>query len=470
MNPRQCILSATAVASVAVLTSSALGDGTVAWRFRMNATYAAQRGSVASDGTVYFQDISGVLYAFSPAGQLLWTYNTGGQAEGPIAIGGDGTIYVSGNPVGADVQIHAVNPDGTNRWTFTDPGVTQGIIAGPALGPDGNLYAVTEFSGLGALSISAADGQLRWSNPGNPAFVEHGQTGAEITFGSQTPGGAVDQFFVAFDMSGSASPTGLLYGFSLNGSQDVTFSVGGDANVGQFQPAAGAAQGAVYVSSLQSNQGYRLRAFNADSGSALWTYPSDDGPPTNTLTQPTVGPDGTIYVMCNLGQIHAVNPNGSNRWTHSTNLMFLNAPIADPTNRVVVAPGRITFGEPGFVRGLDPSNGQMLWHVSLPDDSGVRMIPFSRPWFSADGRRAYITTTLPGSSAGGFLYAIDLAPPAVPGDVDDDGDVDLADLSMLLTAFGSCSGDPGYNVGADFNASGCVDLSDLATLLANYGT
>jgi probable HAF family extracellular repeat protein len=58
----------------------------------------------------------------------------------------------------------------------------------------------------------------------------------------------------------------------------------------------------------------------------------------------------------------------------------------------------------------------------------------------------------------------------VPGDVDGDGDVDLADLAMLLTAFGSCSGDPSYTVGADFDASGCVELSDLALLLANFGT
>ena len=54
-------------------------------------------------------------------------------------------------------------------------------------------------------------------------------------------------------------------------------------------------------------------------------------------------------------------------------------------------------------------------------------------------------------------------------DVDDDGDVDLADLAGLLGAYGVCHGDPDYDPNADFDASGCVDLWDLLRLLSNYG-
>ncbi|RMF82509.1 MAG: hypothetical protein D6744_06035 [Planctomycetota bacterium] len=56
-----------------------------------------------------------------------------------------------------------------------------------------------------------------------------------------------------------------------------------------------------------------------------------------------------------------------------------------------------------------------------------------------------------------------------PGDVDGDGDVDLTDLAMLLSAFDACAGDPGFEPAADFDGSGCIDLADLAVLLANFG-
>jgi hypothetical protein len=56
----------------------------------------------------------------------------------------------------------------------------------------------------------------------------------------------------------------------------------------------------------------------------------------------------------------------------------------------------------------------------------------------------------------------------IPGDADEDRDVDLADLSRLLSSYGLLDGGtPGLG---DFDGDGDVDLIDLANLLEHYGT
>ncbi|MEP0846867.1 MAG: hypothetical protein HRF50_08610 [Phycisphaerae bacterium] len=55
------------------------------------------------------------------------------------------------------------------------------------------------------------------------------------------------------------------------------------------------------------------------------------------------------------------------------------------------------------------------------------------------------------------------------GDLDGDCDVDLADLSGLLSSYGLCEGAPAYNPAADLDGDGCVGLADLSELLQDFG-
>jgi hypothetical protein len=81
------------------------------------------------------------------------------------------------------------------------------------------------------------------------------------------------------------------------------------------------------------------------------------------------------------------------------------------------------------------------------------------------------TATNSGGSTSEFSNCVTVAQgPSQPGDVDGDGDVDISDLALLLSAFGACAGDPDFNAAADIDLSGCVDLADLATLLGNFGS
>ncbi|MFN0135816.1 MAG: GC-type dockerin domain-anchored protein, partial [Phycisphaerae bacterium] len=54
--------------------------------------------------------------------------------------------------------------------------------------------------------------------------------------------------------------------------------------------------------------------------------------------------------------------------------------------------------------------------------------------------------------------------PSCPGDLNGDGVVELIDLAVLLSVFGS--GDSG----GDLDGDGDTDLSDLAFLLGAFGT
>ena len=67
-------------------------------------------------------------------------------------------------------------------------------------------------------------------------------------------------------------------------------------------------------------------------------------------------------------------------------------------------------------------------------------------------------------------YIVEGTPAGVVGDINGDGHVGLSDLALLLSSFGLCSGNAGFNPAADLNGSGCVDLGDLAVLLAHFGT
>jgi subtilisin-like proprotein convertase family protein len=59
--------------------------------------------------------------------------------------------------------------------------------------------------------------------------------------------------------------------------------------------------------------------------------------------------------------------------------------------------------------------------------------------------------------------------PICPGDLDEDGEISMWDLFGLLSVYGTCEGEAGFEPAADLINNGCIDLSDLAQLLSVYG-
>lgn len=92
------------------------------------------------------------------------------------------------------------------------------------------------------------------------------------------------------------------------------------------------------------------------------------------------------------------------------------------------------------------------------DDGGARSSgDIDATPVASDHAVVVVDFTMPGSNG-------------IPGDLDGDGDVDLADLGILLAAFDTVDGDPSYDPAADIDGDGDVDLADLGTLLAAFGT
>jgi outer membrane protein assembly factor BamB len=399
----QVLVDGAPTAAVPLTVTTRQANGPVRWRFQVDAQigYLDQRPAVGADGTIVAHDPMGNVYALTPDGGLKWIFKTAIGPAGPPSIDNSGNVYVASMNT-----IYALAPDGRLKWTFTEPSGGQGVIVGPTVGPDGNIYALTEEFGLGALALSPA-GQLLWSNPGDPLPYEMGQVGAEVVFD------ATGHMYVA--VNDSAPTGGVLYAFTLGGLQQWAQPVGGSYDgmmQAQPQPATGP-DGTLYMTGSGT---YRdlcsscLWALDPATGATKWTYaPFAPG----GLSEPTIGSDGTIYLGRSLRYLDAVTPNGTTRWS-TLDCGILAHPTIDPQNTQLVAGDTPDYGQPGSVRDFSAADGRVQWDISLPSENGGDQVLSSRPRFAADGQTVYFGTAItapflapksPDQYA--YLYAVD---------------------------------------------------------------
>lgn len=363
-------------------------EGRVLWRFTMNSQTMLHRPALAADGTLYAKSAVGDLIALSPAGELRWVYELGGSWTSTIDIGPDGTVYTAdGWPV-----IHAVNPDGTQKWTYQAP-LTNGLLSGPNVGPDGNVYAVAHAPGLGVYSLDPQGG-LRWSSA-EPGYSPIGHQGQELVFGAEQFAFCHNGHFDSYDFDGDK----VFDQSTVTAYQDSS-----------PQPAVGPS-GDLYVETWG-----RLQSFDP-SGSLNWIAFDVGG---TDLSDPDVGPDGTIYVRRNVfNTLWALHPDGSERWSTSHPKSLLD-PVVDPAGeRLIVGVGKAGTNS-GFVC-LDATDGHLLWEVDLPIEQPtpfgqVSVHPQGRARFTPDGAVAYVMASGEAGSPGySYVYALQVGPVAELG-------------------------------------------------------
>ncbi|MHC4082233.1 MAG: outer membrane protein assembly factor BamB family protein [Planctomycetota bacterium] len=373
-------------------------DGRVQWRFQVDDYNWVQFIAVAPDGTIYTSD-SARLYALSPDGALLWVHQGAGLG-GPISLGADGTIYTGG------YLVKAINPDGTLQWQFP---IQTGLVmlAGPNVGPDGNIYAIQdsdlEGNGYGVFALDP-DGNLLFSNV---QFLSTALNGSDILFGE-------DHFFAGINHFGGGPS---LKAYSYNDG-DIVWDQGEMLISGGGWPVLDPTGRIVY------RWGQIGMQTIMPDGSVDWisTHP---GHP-NYLIRPAVDSAGVIYAGDSLGlELWSLNPDGSTRWFQPRDLdNNVGSLGVSPDDSLIVAGGGGEAGIPewlSWARGYDPADGSLVWHVPFGIENGLREFVSSRePKFSADSLTTYVTTQFVGSNNDyGYLYAID-----TPFDsaLDSDGD------------------------------------------------
>lgn len=169
--------------------------------------------------------------------------------------------------------------------------------------------------------------------------------------------------------------------------------------------------------------------------------------------------------------------------TIGISLGSVTRPGAISATSVTLAPKNITpnkhstmiavFVQPTATSGLAPRivavegpNGQRLpFQLGRPyrprdagqvDDQAVVIVKTNRP--------GPLTIRVAGQNHTTGSYTVETT---LPGDVNGDGQVNLADLTLFAQAYGSQRGEPTYNPAADFNQNGLVNLYDAKALEHN---
>ncbi len=443
-----------------------LPDGRVRWRFSTDSWYMLHAPGLGSDGQIYINDLWGKLYALDADGGLQWIVDAlrgqpGGSSDGPVVVGDDGAIYVTVNPLGPTVDFLAYEPDGTLRWAFTDPDAL-GVAAGPAVGPDGNVYIVfhdTDLTSFGAASFTP-QGDLRWTNNGAPAILEYGGVGAELAFTGGGPGDPADRLIFTVDRDDDRR----VYAFDLASGEQIWQTPAGVLDVGA-QTQAIADNGRAFMGEFTGpgGLGWGLQSFDAANGARQWRF---DPGIAAYLTNPSVGPDGVVYTTWDGLRMSAVDPaTGSELWRYIDPVGNFGATAVSPANDVIVS-WLGQGGAPSTLIGVSTA-GERVWTLDLGPENGGSLVVDRAATFTPDGSTAYIPVSIPDDAlpfSYGYLYAIDpRVDPPNAADLDGDGDVDAADLALLLGAWGPCG-----RCGSDLNADGQVDAADLALLLGAW--
>ena len=364
--------------------------GRIRWQTKYLGDYMTFRPAVAPSGAPeagsVYAEVGGLIYAWSPTGELRWVKRGGGA--GHISVGTDGTVYVGdydqpvpGTPY--KVALMALNPkDGGVKWRVID--TSNEIFAGPNVGPDGKVYVAFKPGGFNTAAFNP-DGTLAWSRnnglpnskSGSAREFAFGPTLQRLYFNSGSP-------TFAYDLAGT-------HLWTVNNGIGDKPAIPPDGNL------------RIRNSSLSGVTGanvYNFPVFGQGAG-----YPA------------AAGPDNVHYVLQNFYRLFAVNPDGSEKWHFDAPGSYVSGPNVSPSNSFVLMGGGGAGMQSGFFVAIDPATGQQAWRQTLPTEPGFGsygdIAPFQYFAFNDDGATAYTAGDILGDGDSryqltryGYFYAL----------------------------------------------------------------
>jgi outer membrane protein assembly factor BamB len=325
--------------------------------------------------------------------------NTGNPAESiPGRVDMDGEPRIMGRIIdmGADEflipTIIVTRPQAGDVWV----GGSRHEIRWESIAVDGNVdisYVTDGYQWVTLEESATNTGSYMWHLPDIEAsqcrvVVGAGVPNPKMAIGSglftihpDSPGPAVTSTWKSlagdFDRLGRSDYRGPQLGcvkweFEVDGAISASVTVGPNETV--------------YVPCEDGNL-YTLDA----NGSVLWTYEAQ----SPLISAATLGPDGTAYVGSKDGKLYAIDIDGNLRWTHTTDGFVFSSPAVSPDgNQVYVC------SEDGRLYALG-RDGSDLWSFETAGFGVVGGAILASPTVAEDG------TVYIGGLYDSNLYALD---------------------------------------------------------------
>jgi len=278
--------------------------------------------------------------ALAKEGDILWQRSVGENLEATPAIDNEGNVYVA-----ASGKVHSYAPDGTHRWTRHIGGLI-GEGSSPSVSPDQTM--VYGPGSRGIYAIDAASGELVWESTGFPVgfftVTAVSTDSSRLYVGAGGNDNPSDSFYCINAVDGSVvweyelthppqkgewrgflggaviGADGTIYVSSQHGWL-VSLTDNGDSYTENWaysldlearQPPTIDKDGYILASS-NSGKLYKIDPVTGKSAGGDW--PVDVCAPHEVFAAVALGSDGAIYVNGEDLRLHAVNPDGSEKWT-----------------------------------------------------------------------------------------------------------------------------------------------------------